>query len=202
VNLRERALLVDALGSAIADGGMSLGQVPELLCKVLKDGVWREFETQLGKHVTYDRFEDFVTTPPLSGLGANIDIVKRIVADDPVAKDLLDEAMKKPTGGDRRSATIRFRTRSLIETSGPESNTSQRPDRKLRRLRKDFPDLHEQVLQGKMTINAAAVQAGIYPFQMTVNLNSAKSAATLVARASPAFLDELKRLLYYTGEDN
>jgi hypothetical protein len=43
---------------------------------------------------------------------------------------------------------------------------------------------------------AAAVEAGIYPPRMNVNLNDAASAAaSLKAKASPEFLEELKKLL-------
>lgn len=191
MNLRERALLIDALGSAIADGGISLGQVPELLCKVLKEGAWRDFETQLGKHVIYEQFKDFVEKPPLDGLGASIDLIRRIVKDDRVALDELDKAI-----GNHQGARTDLQTNFGLNQSEVSKEKRDRSGEMIRRLRKDFPELHKQVLSGKLTTYAASVQAGIYPARISINLNDAKSAAaTLKTKGSPEFLDELRASL-------
>ena len=41
---------------------------------------------------------DFVTTPPLEGLGADLALVKRLCADDVEAADLLDRALQGRQG--------------------------------------------------------------------------------------------------------
>ena len=40
----------------------------------------------------------------------------------------------------------------------------------LRRLRKDFPSIHQQVIDGDKTVHEAAVEAGIYPARASVPL--------------------------------
>ena len=62
MNLRERAGLIATVSSALSRGEHTLTVLPDLLKQLLEEGAWREFETKLGKHVTYDRFEDFVVT--------------------------------------------------------------------------------------------------------------------------------------------
>ena len=98
MNNKERAWIIDALGSAISDGETSLGQVPQLLRKVLENDAWKEFETKMGKHVTYSRFEDFVTTPPLDGLGADMELIKEIASKDIELQMLLAKTLRLPQG--------------------------------------------------------------------------------------------------------
>src|SRR5690606_39932864 len=82
--------LVDALSSALDSGGHGLSNVPVLLKRLLAEEWWREFETVRGEVVRHERFEEFVAAPPLKGLGSEISLIKRIVADDREAVDLLD----------------------------------------------------------------------------------------------------------------
>jgi hypothetical protein len=195
MNLKERADLVNTVGSALSRGEHTLTVLPELIRQLLEEEAWKEFETKMGKHVVYSEFEEFVLTPPLSGLGANIRLVRRLVSDDPVTLDLLDQAMQKPPGGDKRSAEARENIIRVIHPNDIEEK-QDRSGKLIRRLRKDFPELHEQVLRGEKTETAAAVEAKIYPERIIVNLNKPESAAALLlAKASPEFLDELRRLL-------
>jgi len=53
----------------------------------------------------------------------------------------------------------------------------------LRRLRKDFPELHKEVVNGKTTVQAAAIQAGIRTKQISINLQSSVSAARTIIKA-------------------
>ena len=92
---------------AIADGETSLGQVPLLLRKVLENDAWKEFETKMGKHVAYTRFEDFVSTPPLDGLGADMELIKKIASKDIELQELLAKALRDTHGGDRKSENTR-----------------------------------------------------------------------------------------------
>jgi hypothetical protein len=91
--LRENANLIDSLSSAVRHGGSALADAPVLLRRVLEHGAWREFVTQRGDHVRHSRFSDFVTTPPLKGLGVDITLVERIVGtDDPDLLVMLKQA--------------------------------------------------------------------------------------------------------------
>lgn len=187
MNLRERAGLIATVSSALSRGEHTLTVLPSLIRQLLEEGAWREFETKLGKHVTYDRFEDFVVTPPLAGLGANVELLRRIVGNDPVTLDLLDQTLQREPG---RPEKILYNVQDI--QVAPTGNTSSSA---LRRLRKDRPDLHARVLAGELSPHKAMQEAGFRPRTATINLDSPKSAESLVAKASPAFLDELRRLL-------
>lgn len=182
--------LVEDLGGALRSGQHGLSVVPGLLKRVLVEGSWRDFETQRGELVHHDRFGGFVTTPPLSGIGATVDLLRRIVADDMEALDLLDRELQNPKG-----RPINGLVQPINDgKGGPPAR--DRSSRHLRRLREDFPDLHAAVLAGSLSTTAAATKAGIYPQRVSVNLNDPRSAAhTLRAKANPEFVAELRRLL-------
>lgn len=152
INLRQRGGLVAALGSALFHGNAALGDVPLLLRRVLESGAWREYETETHQVVHYDRFEAFVTTPPTRGLGADLALIRRIVADDPAALDLLDRALQRPDG---RPVETFDNVQDL-----PQAPTGNSSARALRALRDKRPDLHARVLAGELSPHAAMVEAG------------------------------------------
>lgn len=176
LNPRQRGTLVEALGSAVWHGGAALGGVPALLKRLLQDAAWRDFETATHQHVTHDRFEAFVTTPPGRGLGTDLALIRRIVRDDPEALDLLDQTLQNPAyihvgyGRDVDNVNI---------TARPEGNTSEAA---LRRLRKDRPDLHARVLAGELSPHAAMVTAGYRRRTMTLPVDDVARLADSLKR--------------------
>lgn len=149
---------VEELGSTINHGGAALGMVPSFLKRVLREEAWRCFQPRMGPLVEHQRFVDFVTAPPLGGLGASVDLIRNLVRDDPEAVDLLDQALQnEPSLHVGNNVPGR-----------PEGNTSAKA---LRKLRKDAPDLHADVIAGRLKAHAAMVQAGFRPRTATVRLD-------------------------------
>lgn len=214
MNNKERAWIIDALGSAISDGETSLGQVPQLLRKVLENDAWKDFETKMGKHVVYQQheFKKFVETPPLDGLGADMELIKEIASKDMELQIMLARALRlskgNPTGNNQHTGgngTISAISKEKVsQLSIPESEGKSKDEKKKRerygqnilRLENKSPELYAQVLAGKKTLHAAAIEAKIDHPTMTVTLDSPRSAASLVAKASPEFLEELRKLLF------
>lgn len=99
--------------------------------------------------------------------------------------DLLDQATQTQHGGDRKSEEIKGLNHSF-------DKKRDRSGQNIRRLRKDFPDLHNQVLTGLKTVTEAAVEAGIYPQRISINTTSAHSAAESIRRnCDQTFIDDL-----------
>lgn len=184
-------VMVKQLCSQIVDGDHYLTELPKTVRIVLgenqwKTPMWRERQDKdKGEVYTFDRFEDFVETPPTAGLGATIRMLKHICRDDPVALDMIDRAAQRPA---HRPAGSR-----VIHPTFQEGEKLQdRSTKHLRRLRQDHPDLHERVLTGEMTVTEAAVQAGVYPKRIAINLQSpASAAATIRNNSSPEFIAQL-----------
>jgi len=108
--------------------------------------------------VQFSTFAEFVTTPPLEGLGVTLDQLRGICRSDPEALDTMDRATQNAVGTNQHVDNVN----TLTERS--TGNTSAAA---LRRLRKDRPDLHDQVLAGKLKPHAAMVEAGFGPKTVT-----------------------------------
>lgn len=181
------AVLVEALGSALRRGGNALEDVPDLLKRVLEEESWREFVTPRGELVQHGRFVDFVTTPPTRGIGASEDLVRRIVGSDTEALDLLDQALTGRQGERTDLGNI------VTKVERPEGNSQAKA---LRRLRKDAPSLHSEVLAGRLSAHAAMVQAGFRPKTISVPVSRPESiAAALRKHLGPDDIAQLIRLL-------
>lgn len=195
------ATLVDALGSALRSGDHGLKAVPGLVKRVLAEDAWRSFVTQRGELVEYQRFEDFVSTPPLKGLGASVALVRTLVQGDPIALDLFDQATQGNHGGDRHSDAFKLHNMQLEgvddsadQKKGAPSGTSREAG--LRRLRKDRPDLHADVLVGALTTHAAMVKAGFWRKTVTVPVDRPENTARALRRnLDPEALAEVARLI-------
>lgn len=183
MNAKGNAVIVEALGSSLRRTGNGLEAVPGLVKEVLREQAWREFVTPRGELVRYERFVDFVTTPPTKGLGASADLMKRLVASDPEATDLLDQALQNTTGRPVESVDV-------INTSRPTGTSRSAA---LRRLRKDKPELHADVVAGRLSAHAAMVQAGFRPKTVSVPVSRPDSIAEALRRhLSP---DDIARLI-------
>jgi len=185
---KANAVLVDALGSSLRYGGNALEAVPDLLKKLLAEEAWREFVTQRGELVQHERFADFVTTPPLKGLGASMELIDRIVGtSDPDLLRMLREAKKGKPGRPRKG-----------EEKGSDSDPISKDgaDAAADRLAREAPEEYEAVRRGEKTIHAAAVAAGIRKRRISIRLDDPASAIRSIRNnASPEFWQEFRRLV-------
>lgn len=188
-NLRARADIVDSLGSSLRSGGEAFTSAPALLRRLLEEDAWREFVTLRGEHVEHARFSDFVRTPPLKGLGADMDLVERIVGThDPDLLVLLRAAEKVGHGPGRGHKTS--------EESTPLLGKGQDTGLTAQRLEREHPDEYERVKSGELSINAAAVLAGIRPRRFSIRSDDPGSIAKSLRRnLSPEALAALRDLL-------
>lgn len=186
--LRRNGSLTEMLAGALRDGAHGLGSVPSLLRQVLEEESWREMVTQRGERVLHERFADYVTTQPLAGLGASVELVERVIGtDDPDLLRLWLNARKGKRGRPRKG------TNKSTESVGISTNDSAPV---ADRLARDAPNEYEAVKRGEKTINAAAVAAGIRPHRISVRLDRPESIArSLRQHLTAEQLSTLARLL-------
>lgn len=185
--LKVNADLVDSLGSALRSGDHGLSTVPGLLKRVLREQSWRQFVTKRGDLVEHERWADFVTAKPLRGIGATEDLIRRIVANDPEVIDLLDR-VHDPRPGFRSDLVD-----NINEVDRPAGTSAEQA---IRRLRKDRPDLHAEVLAGTLSPHKAMVKAGLRPRTISVAIaRPDRVAAALRRHMSPEDLAALRALL-------
>ena len=110
-------VFVDRLSNALSSTGFGLDNIPELVLIVINEGYWKErvFE-QTGQVVRFDRFVDFVTSPPLEGLGAKIETLKQICKGTE-AHDALEaiDAVTRGTPGKRPNLEMHEQIRQYKE---------------------------------------------------------------------------------------
>lgn len=185
--------VTNALGHAISSGEHGLGNVPGLLKKIIKGNHWqRRFITQTKREVEFKRFIDFVAAKPLEGLGADVKTLERLCHDDEEALLMLRDATTGNQGehtGNQYSNVGNIRITNVSNVRKADSSSDDR-GYALRRLRKDRPDLHAQVIEKKLSPHAAMVEAGFRPKTITVPVDVEK-AAKVLARNFKGEVDSL-----------
>jgi hypothetical protein len=187
--------LVELLGSSLHYGGSALSDVPALLKRVLQDQSWRCFRTRLGDLVEYDsdQFPVFVQVDPLRGLGASVKLLEDICGDDLETRNLLDQALQRPHGTNRYSSSRVGESPTLEIPAPPAGGTVEQA---IRRLRKDRPDLLQDVIDGEMSPHAAMKEAGFRRRRVSVDVEDAERAArTLRSAMSSDVLGRLADIL-------
>lgn len=190
--LVENDQIVEALQHAVHSGGVGLSCVPQLVKQVIDRRCYADRVVRAtGERIGFPTFQEFVVKHPPEGLGADLRLVKRICADDPEAMDKIDQATVGSHGGDRKSDRIKRVNHPLDNEGGQD-----RSGKHIRRLRKDGGDLHTEVVAGRKGVTAAAIEAGIYPRRVSINLGSPDSAAaTILRHADAEFVGNLADLL-------
>lgn len=179
-------VLVRQTESALRNGSERLDSVPKLLKLLLKESAWREFVVPSGELVEHARLESFLVAEPPRGLGTTARQVRRILGDDPVALDLLDSALAGHQG--QRTDLV-----DNINEVRPDGTSREQA---LRRLRKDAPELHSDVLAGRLTAHGAMVKAGFRRKTFSVPAGDpTRIAATLRRQLDPGVLAELVKQL-------
>lgn len=190
--LRENDTYVSQLRSAINEGAAGLSDVPALLRRVIEEDRWRERQTKMGV-ARFRYFEEFVSTPPLDGLGASIDILKRLCEDDKDALDLIDQAIKRPDGRRPKQRDLTVDNVNGLEPR-PDGNSEQAA---IRRLRKDRPDLLDEVKAGRMSAHAAMKAAGFRKREISIPDDPAAAARRLLKHFQA---DRLEALIWALSE--
>ena len=192
-----RDQLNEALFNAVHSGEHGLGAVPKLIKRGLQKKVWAErFVRAKRQHFTgFPTFAEYVEAVPPEGLGASIPLMRRLVADDPEALDMLDRALRKQHGGDRSS---KLSNRKLEEEPGYPVGTTRA--RAMRALRDHRPDIHARVIAGKLSPHAGMVEAGLRPRTVSIPLDPEKAAQYLRRHFSAVERQELIRHLLSNAE--
>jgi hypothetical protein len=168
--------VVRELRATLSEGKV-LEEVPGLIRRLLEEGGWRERrEKTLGRVVSFDRFAEFITTDPLEGLGFKVGEIEAILgARDRDVLKMFQRETEQPLDDHGGSRTEQDYNISLKGSGTAEGYTR-------RRLRRDRPDLYERVVEGELSSNAAAIEAGFRKPTRTVPIDSVENAVRALAR--------------------
>lgn len=144
--------IVNELRLSLGSAEHGLGAVPNFLKVVIRDGLWRERVIRAtGQRVSFSSFAEFVSAPPLEGLGASLEQLRGLCGQDTEALDWIDQATQNAP---------HVHTSDVANSNIRQSPTGTTRASALRRLRKDRPDLHTRVLAGDLSPHAAMIEAG------------------------------------------
>lgn len=181
-SLAVNGMVVADLRSLLQSGTRGLNVVPSLVREIINGEMWRErVEPGSGQLVPFESFAAFVAAPPLEGLGADIQMLKRVCANDKDVLDLIDRETTNPVGANQHTHNISTHLRH---------GTSEQYA--LRKLRRDAPTLHARVLSRELSAHAAMVEAGFRDPTVTIPRPVPKAARRLRGIYSP---DELRELI-------
>jgi len=182
---------VTSLRSAMHHGGTSLGSVPALLKVILREELWRRrIVKQTQKPVEFDSFAEFVTAKAPEGLGTTVKALLQFcqTGGDLEAVDEIDKATAGKRGVSR--SNVSNRNISLPRPVGTMAASA------IRVLRRKRPDLHERVLAGELSPNAAMLEAGLRSKSHTIPHDVERAAAAIKRHFSEAEVKEIVSLLH------
>lgn len=142
---------VQELQRLIMDGGeQAFDLVPKYVAIVLDQRLWTTRKTRGGEPFT--SFAQFAAARRPEGLGTPIDpdLMMFCRRNKKVTELLIEAYPLAAHGGDGGDSKV------IIEPSNRGTTLTYT----LRRLKRDRPDLFHQVMEGKLTANSAAIEAG------------------------------------------
>lgn len=145
---------VSMLQKYIADGTHDVSMIAGLVRDVIEGGWWSGFTDELGMRVEHPSFQSFVTTPRWRGLGVSRDaLVGWVREHDADAAGLIERAWREEVAQASAHGTNRH---STAREGATQSSDHHAVDGILARLKRDDPDMAQQVVNGELSANAAA----------------------------------------------
>ncbi len=160
------------------------------LLRVIREEAWQHYVPPIGEPCDPKTFQDWITADIPRGLETTAENLMEIAKGDVALEDEIDRLLRRSVGRPLGSTE----TVDNINSFGRSDGTSKR--QALRKLRSDAPELHDEVVAGRMSPHAAMVQAGFRPKTLTIRLDDPMRAAqSLLRQADPEFLAGLLRAL-------
>ena len=155
--LRARGEEIHVLASFIRNSSAT-ELVPDAFIRVMESGAWRHWRNELKREVQPADFKEFVETKYPSGIGTTLETLRKLITGHPQALNFYDKAMQREPyiHADVDNVNVR-----------PTGNTEAYA---LRKLRKDAPEVHKQVLDGEISPHAGMIKAGFRKKTATVPL--------------------------------
>ena len=157
LNEIERGQLCQSTIESLYEATGGLKQFPGLLKKIIDNKAW-ERRINKGKVIELASLRELITEKPIRGWGEDVRTVEAVIKDDPECLTMFQEAMKEKPGRPPRESA------NNVSTITRESRNTEHGNSKAytcERLKRDAPELFEEVKAGRMSANAAAIQAGI-----------------------------------------
>lgn len=180
------------LSKQLRNGAQSMSNVPHLIKQVLDQEMWKLFQHPSANqpvdnsHLT---FIDFVMAQPPTGLGAQLKDLENILIvqtrssdekDAEVAREALD-LLSREVGKSLDEMGLQSIPESIIDKLERKTSTSSNAKASaLRRLQRERPDLYDQIIEGKYSINQAMITAGFRKRRFSIPQDDISGAANAI----------------------
>lgn len=131
-----------------ATGGLKY--FPRLLKKIIRHEAWKR-RMNKGHVIELSSLRELITEKPIRGWGEDPKKVEAVIKDDAECLAMFRKAMKCVNQHDLPSNNV----------TGQEAKTGNSKAYTCERLKREAPELFEQVVAGELSANAAAIKAGI-----------------------------------------
>lgn len=180
LTLEDKGSLVGAFWRSVNSSTGNLANVGPLVKRIIETGAWSE-RIHDGDVYRNASFLEFITAKPRKGCGWEPAKVEALIKDDPATLTLWRKATTGRHGGDRTSKSDNITLESKRGTSTAYA---------LARLERERPDLFERVVDGDLSANAAAIEAG-FRKKLTPLETLIRAWAKASREERIAFLDEI-----------
>lgn len=160
LNEIERGQLCQSTIESLYEATGGLKQFPGLLKKIIDNEAWKR-RINKGKLIELTSLRELITEKPIRGWGEDPRKVEAVIKDDPECLAKFREAMKAERGGDHTTEEGKSKAKRNNVTDCLEAVTGNSKAYTCERLRREAPELFEEVKAGRMSANAAAIKAGI-----------------------------------------
>jgi hypothetical protein len=158
LNEIERGQICVEAYDSLRTSELGLSSFPGLLKKLILNEAWkrRELVTRdgrpKGKTIELSSLRELITEKPLAGWGEDPKKIEAVIKDNPEVLAMYREAMKEKTGPKPNCCD------NVTETESQATGNSKAYT--VSRLQREAPELYQAVCDGKMSANAAAIEAG------------------------------------------
>ena len=155
MNAKENENICSSAEEALRWGGNYIQNFPGLIRKIIELEAWKEREVQHEGVIKLNSLCELITEKPLKGWGTTIEKVQKYINDDPdllvmFREHTIQTEGKKPKHEDYTGNNVT----SINRVTGNSKAYT------LQRLKENHEELYNEVKEGKLSANAAAIQAG------------------------------------------
>ena len=180
MNEIEKAQLVQTTVECFRRGAGSLENLPGLLKKVIEERAW-EARLHNGRLYELPSLRELVTRKPLEGWGQNPDKIEAVIKDHPEVLALWREAMTNEPHRPKKESNNNI----MPSTQGTGKAYT------VSRLKRESPELLQQVVAGELSANAAAIKAGFRKPVALLPKDPAKAAQAIRDKMGVDYWNEL-----------
>ena len=154
-NPKENQHICSIAEQSLKNGGSFIEHFPKVIRRIINDEAWLEREVDPIGTVRLKNLAELITEKPLKGWGTTVDKVEKHIKDDPELLVMFRESVTPGRGGDQKSKNIN--NNNVIIDNTKQGNSKAYT---LQRLKENHEELYNEVKQGRLSANAAAIQAG------------------------------------------